>query len=1506
MRTHILKTLQTILVRAALGLALLLSAVPVAKATIYNWTGASSSAWATAGNWSPTPGSAPGFGDTVLFGVTNSITSAVTDLGGIAVVVGSNTNKDFYNSSSLFSNAVFQYKVNGATSSYTLTNGTVSFGTSASSPTANFLIGSGVTLNLNATVNSTLGTPGTINYVANTNAILNIGTGAASNGRFVFQALTNGVTATANVNVANFANTSNGRWQIGGNPSGGNKQANLTVYLNASEGLNTSGYLTVGDVSPGYEAKLVVRSNANFTLRGRLQLGGQGTTAAGNGRIVIGDSTSAGYFTNDFTGAGASTIWLKIGAIQNSTGIVDVVNGTFAYPNTGGQSITTQFLPFAPSNNAAGFINIYTNGTFSTVVNWKLATATAGVISGGINFYGGTLQAASSLNSVQGNNLLDANLPVTIYAGGASLDNNGQAMTINANLLTGSGGDGGLSLTGSGVTTLAGVNTYTNATLVKQGTLALASTFSTASSITVSNGATLGFNAGTLASSPTITVADGGAIGSLSLSGGTTMNVNALTLGSTAAGGYANFQFGSGANDSFSVANSGGLTLNGARINLYVEGTTSPFSTPGTYTLFSFSGSLVGNVANLAVNNPADGTTYVFTNTGSAIQVVVGVNGTINQWGVDADGSWSTLANWTLLVPNNSGNDALFGSYITTPRAVGNDVGHTVKKLKFANNNAYTLNGPGAVTLSAVNTNAVVQATIGSHVINADLVLAANTQFDAATNQMLTLAGNITGTNSFQVDTNHYGNIAIVGTNAAPVTVMAGSVWVTNAGLLTQPLTLMGGTTWIDSEANLGTNPATLNTNQLVLNGGTLRSTGNVSISNTNRGITLGTNGGSFGSASGTYTFTINTPIGGSGSLTKTYGGQGMLVLATNNTYTGDTIINYGELQIGTGGASGNLGASANVIISNASALTFNRSNLTSWTTPITLGTNGGYLRNRGTQPITLNSSINAGTNVLFLDTEVSNLVLPGGNITNFGGLVKTNGNALTLTGTLSASTPYGRLSVAGGTLAVASSANWTYTNLNMTRTILLGSAGGSGGSMIVSNGAVLNVTGLSVGNANNSTDCSFELNGGTVNLLGWAGDVVYLHESGNTVNSYSLTVNSGTLNVPDPGSRVDIGYKGAATFTVNDGTVNLNRAGFGAVGGTMTSSSALGGVDMYSTLTINGGSLNISNQLELCSDSTANAGVYRHNTITLNGGTLRTVAANITTPAAAPNVVLNLNGGSVVALGAGGYNGTLANFFAGAGTVNVANTNTLDCGAYNLTITNALVGGAADLIKAGSGSLTLNGVNTYTGSTVVSNGTLAGNGSFAGPVALRSGTKLAPGGASIGVLTVGNDLTLNAGASASFRINTTNAVATNDYLVVTGTQSISSSTLTVTNLGPALNVGDTFKLLSNTGAAAGFTTLNLPSDYTWTNKLAIDGTIQVLTVPTTTPNPTNITYSVSGSQLVLNWPAGQGWRLQVQTNGLTTGLTTNWSAVTPTPVPPLTNTVDPAIPTVFYRLVYP
>ncbi len=1478
-------------IKNVFALAALFAATTAAQAATYNWTGASSSAWTTATNWSPA--TVPVLGDTALFGLTNSIISATTDLGGSTVVVGSSTNKDFYNLVPA-TNAVFQYAVNGATSSYTLQNGTVSLGTSANTntPTAAFLIGAGVTLNLNAAINSTLATPGSIVYAASTNAILNIGSSASSNGRFLFEALTNGVTATANVNAANFASSVNGRWTVGSTPSGANKQANVTVNINADQkNVSVAGTLNIGDVAPGYEAKMIIRNGAHADWGGRIALGGQGTAAAGIGRLVIGDATTTGYFTNDLLTAGASTIWLKMGAIQNSTGIVDVVNGTWSFPNFGNQGITTQYLPYAASNNAAAMINLYTNGTFSTVVNFAKNTAVFGTVSASFNFYGGTLQADPQINAVQGNNLLDANLPVFVYNGGAILDNNGKAMTINAALQNPGGSTGGLLLIGSGTTTLNGTNGLAGVTLVKQGTLALSSGFGSPSTIVVSNGATLGFNAGTLASNPNVIVTNGGAIGSLSSSGGTAINLNTLTL----TNGIANIQFGSSVNDSFNVVSSGGLKINGGKINLYVEGTTSPFSTPGTYTLFNYSGALGGSgVTSLVVNNPADGATYAFADTGSAIKLTIGVNPSLNQWGVDADGNWSTLANWTLNVPNNSGNKALFGSFITTPHTVTADANFTVKEIQFANNNAYTINGPGVITLNSA-TNAVVDTSIGSHTINADLALATNTLVSAITAQTLTLAGNITatGANTFQVSTNNLGTVAIIGTNSAPVTVNGGTLTVTGSGMLTQPLTLLGGTTFIDSEANLGANPVSLNTNQLFLNGGTLCANGDCTISNPNRGINLGTNGGTFGTASGVYTLTIANPISGNGSLTKTFGSQGVLVLATNNTYTGNTIINQGEVQIGTGGTVGTLGTGTNVTINSGAFLTINRSDLSSLTNALTIV--GGGIRNRGTNPITISGpSINASNSAMVLDTETADLILPGNNIINFNGLIKTNANKLTLTGTQSASTTFGRFSVANGNVVVGSGANWTFTNSTTTRTVLLGSAGGLGGSMVVSNGAVLNISGISVGNANNSSDSFFELDGGTVNVLGTAGDVIYLHESGNTVNSYSLTVNSGTLNIPDPGSCVDIGYKGAASFTINGGNVTLNRIGFGAVGSSINSSYALGGISMSSSLTINGGSLNVSNQLELLSDQTANAAVYRANTITVNNGaSLRTVAANMTTPGAP--VTFNLNGGTLVSLGVGGFGGSLGNFLGGISTVNVGPSSIIDSGSYNLTITNALLdSGGGSLTKLGSGTLALNGANTYTGSTLVSNGTLGGNGSIAGSLTVSGSGTLSPG-TSIGTFTVGGSARL---FGATFmELNRTNAPATNDLLVVTGTLT-GGGTLTVTNLGPALVAGDTFKLFSQ--PVTGFTSISLPSGYIWTTNLASNGSITVQSVVSSTP-PT-LSVSQSGNSLNFTW-TDASFHLQSQTNLLNAGLSTNWSNFPGGGSSPVNITINPANPAVFFRL---
>ena len=69
--------------------------------------------------------------------------------------------------------------------------------------------------------------------------------------------------------------------------------------------------------------------------------------------------------------------------------------------------------------------------------------------------------------------------------------------------------------------------------------------------------------------------------------------------------------------------------------------------------------------------------------------------------------------------------------------------------------------------------------------------------------------------------------------------------------------------------------------------------------------------------------------------------------------------------------------------------------------------------------------------------------------------------------------------------------------------------------------------------------------------------------------------------------------------------------------------------------------------------------------------------------------------------------------------------------------------------------------------------------------------------------------------------------------------------------------------------------------------------------------DPTNLTMSANGNQLSLSWPADHlGWRLQVQTNSLSTGLGTNWVDIPGSTSITSTNiAVDPSAPTVFYRL---
>jgi hypothetical protein len=78
--------------------------------------------------------------------------------------------------------------------------------------------------------------------------------------------------------------------------------------------------------------------------------------------------------------------------------------------------------------------------------------------------------------------------------------------------------------------------------------------------------------------------------------------------------------------------------------------------------------------------------------------------------------------------------------------------------------------------------------------------------------------------------------------------------------------------------------------------------------------------------------------------------------------------------------------------------------------------------------------------------------------------------------------------------------------------------------------------------------------------------------------------------------------------------------------------------------------------------------------------------------------------------------------------------------------------------------------------------------------------------------------------------------------------------------------------------------------------------------VPSVSLAPTSIVATASGNALALSWPTDHlGWRLQVQTNALGTGLGTNWVTLPGSELVTGANiTINPASGAVFYRLLSP
>ncbi len=646
----------------------------------------------------------------------------------------------------------------------------------------------------------------------------------------------------------------------------------------------------------------------------------------------------------------------------------------------------------------------------------------------------------------------------------------------------------------------------------------------------------------------------------------------------------------------------------------------------------------------------------------------------------------------------------------------------------------------------------------------------------------LTVAGNISGASTYQLDKGGTGTLILTGTNTG----------------FTGNYNITGGILSVGSATNLG-NPSAIG-----VNGNTLQTTGTLSYGGN---LSLAS-GGTLDVTTGTATFTSVT---GNTLLTKT--GAGTLAFTGTNLGTFNYAINQGTLSVSGDAQLGNT----------ANDLTFATSTTFQTTGATTMGAGRDIALSGGT----VTFDIGAATSI-------------AGVISGTGAITKIGTGALSLSGTNTFSgSP---ITVSAGTLSVNSDAALgntandltfaTGTTFQTTGATTMGAGRAitlSAGTVTFDIGAATSIAGVISG-----TGALTKTGAGTLTLSGT-----------NTFSGTPITVSAGTLSISSDANlgnvANDLIFAAGTTFqttgattmaagrtlALSAGTVTFDIgaatsiagviSGTGAITKTGAGTLTLSAVNTFSgsPITVSAGTLSINSNNALgnaANDLSFAAGTTLQTTgvttmaagraIALSGGTV-----TFNTGAATSIAGVISGAGALTKTGAGTLTLSGTNTFSGtpitvsAGTLSVSSDANLGNTANDITLANAttlqttgtttmgagravtlssgtatintggatsvagVISGAGGLIKTGASTLTLTGANTYTGTTTVSAGTLSLNTTGSNAIAAGAGA-----------------ITLNTGGTLS--LAQANQIGDNVNLVLNGGTLSFTGTATSESLG--------------------------------------------------------------------------------------------------------------------------